>query len=227
MLDVASSPRPVEQFRDFVENSEFPCVGAKSALKRDQTRFWLGKNFLSGEDDEDLLRELYGFIDWYGRESPMFATFVATFDGPLGLSEKAFEAALWARLDALHRLDARRYEWDSRVSKDPDSSAFAFSLKQEACFVVGLHDGASRAARRFERPTLVFNLHDQFRKLRDEGRYDALQAAIRKRDTALDGGPNPMLADFGDSSEARQYSGRQVGAAWRCPFHPAADKDAA
>ncbi|MBB3974273.1 guanitoxin biosynthesis heme-dependent pre-guanitoxin N-hydroxylase GntA [Hansschlegelia beijingensis] len=227
MLDVASAPRPVEQFRDFVEKSDFPCVGAKSALKRDQTRFWVGRDFLSGEDDEDLLRELYDFIDWYGEETPMFATFVATFDGPLGLSETAFETALWARLDALHRLDARSYQWDSRVSRDPESSAFAFSLKQEACFVIGLHDGASRAARRFERPTLVFNLHDQFRKLREDGRYEALQAAIRKRDTALDGAPNPMLADFGDSSEARQYSGRRVGGAWRCPFQPSGRKDAA
>jgi FPC/CPF motif-containing protein YcgG len=27
-----------------------------------------------------------------------------------------------------------------------------------------------------------------------------------------------MLAVHGEASEARQYSGRQVGAAWRCPF---------
>jgi FPC/CPF motif-containing protein YcgG len=227
MPNVASSSPAVEKFQNFVENSDFPCVGAKSALKRDQTQFWQGRDFLSGQDDEKLLSELYDFIDWYGRDKPMFATFVASFDGPLGLSEDAFEKALWARLDGLHRLDATRYDWDRRVSKDPGSSDFGFSLKEAACFVVGLHDGASRAARRFERPTLVFNLHDQFERLREEGRYDALKTAIRKRDAALDGAPNPMLANFGDSSEARQYSGRPIEGAWRCPFHPVERKDAA
>ena len=32
----------------------------------------------------------------------------------------------------------------------------------EAFFVVGQHPGASRTARRYTRPTLIFNLHDQF-----------------------------------------------------------------
>ncbi|MEM5583593.1 YqcI/YcgG family protein [Roseibium sp. AS2] len=27
-----------------------------------------------------------------------------------------------------------------------------------------------------------------------------------------------MLSDYGDGSEARQYSGRQVGNDWKCPF---------
>jgi uncharacterized protein len=29
-----------------------------------------------------------------------------------------------------------------------------------------------------------------------------------------------MLDSFGESSEARQYSGRTVPADWACPFHP-------
>jgi FPC/CPF motif-containing protein YcgG len=27
-----------------------------------------------------------------------------------------------------------------------------------------------------------------------------------------------MLEDFGENSEARQYSGRKVGEEWKCPF---------
>jgi FPC/CPF motif-containing protein YcgG len=30
---------------------------------------------------------------------------------------------------------------------------------------------------------------------------------------------NPNLADFGERSESRQYSGREVEEGWRCPFH--------
>ena len=37
---------------------------------------------------------------------------------------------------------------------------------------------------------------------------------------SLQGTINPNLADFGDASEARQYSGRAVEANWTCPFRP-------
>ena len=60
-----------------------------------------------------------------------------------------------------------------------------------------------------------------FERLRAEGRYGKLRAAITARDIELAGSPNPMLAVHGASSEARQYSGRRRGADWICPFHPA------
>jgi uncharacterized protein len=81
-----------------------------------------------------------------------------------------------------------------------------------------LHPNASRPARRFSRPALVFNLHDQFERLREEGRYDRMRERIVERDLALAGSINPMLARHGEVSEARQYSGRKVEAGWRCPF---------
>ncbi len=64
----------------------------------------------------------------------------------------------------------------------------------------------------------MFNLHDQFEQLRAAGAYEKLRSAIIARDVALAGEPNPMLARHGVSSEARQYSGRQVGEDWVCPF---------
>jgi FPC/CPF motif-containing protein YcgG len=67
----------------------------------------------------------------------------------------------------------------------------------------------------------VFNLHSQFETLRDDGRYDKLRESITERDTAFSGSRNPMLAVHGDASEARQYSGRQVGAEWPVRSPPA------
>ena len=67
-------------------------------------------------------------------------------------------------------------------------------------------------------PTMVFNLHDQFVKLREEHRYEKMRMAILARDETLDGSVNPMLARHGDISEARQYSGRAVNDDWQCPF---------
>ena len=62
--------------------------------------------------------------------------------------------------------------------------------------MVGLHPGASRPARRFDRPALVFNLHDQFEQLRANGMYDKMRSTILARDVKLAGDVNPMLADL-------------------------------
>ncbi len=65
---------------------------------------------------------------------------------------------------------------------------------------------------------MVFNLHAQFETLREMGRYDRLRETVLERDLALNGSTNPMLARFGEISEARQYSGRVVDGQWKCPF---------
>jgi FPC/CPF motif-containing protein YcgG len=64
----------------------------------------------------------------------------------------------------------------------------------------------------------VFNPHAQFERLRSAGHFERLQRAIRDREMALQGSLNPNLADFGELSEARQYSGRPTESEWRCPF---------
>ena len=113
------------------------------------------------------------------------------------------------------------------MSDDPDDPHFSLSFGGEGFFVVGLHPQASRPARRFQRPALVFNLHDQFEQLRASGRYDKLRSTIIDRDVALAGAPNPMLARHGTISEARQYSGRAVDNDWVCPFSGRKVRDAA
>ena len=74
---------------------------------------------------------------------------------------------------------------------------------------------------------MVFNLHDQFETLRAEGRYDKLSASILGRDLAVAGSVNPMLANHGSVSGARQYSGRVVETGWRCPYSGRETRDAA
>lgn len=93
---------------------------------------------------------------------------VVLFEDDPSFSETGFEACLWERLQSLSDKD----DWlgqqlDPRVSADPENPHFSLSFGGQAFFVVGLHPAASRPARRFERPALVFNLHDQFEQLRD------------------------------------------------------------
>jgi FPC/CPF motif-containing protein YcgG len=120
-------------------------------------------------------------------------------------------------MQLLHSLDPE--DWDPETSSDADSANFSFSLFGTSFYLVGLHPESSRKARQFSYPTIVFNLHEQFDKLRDMGAYHTIRDRIRERDEEKNGSFNPMLEDFGESSEARQYSGRQVGEDWKCPFH--------
>ena len=210
------------QFHDFVGAATFPCVGAKSAQSRGALEAHEFGALGDRANDAALLDRLGRFVTRIEAADPGERTthsFVALFDGPRDTCERRFEALLWAQLQRLHDLDARRgTAWAADVSRDPDDPEFSLSLAEHPFFVVGLHPGASRLARRFAWPALVFNSHRQFEQLRADGRYGKLQAATRQREIDLQGAINPNLADFGSVTEARQYSGRAVGADWTCPL---------
>ena len=206
-------------FRSFIEESSFPCVGAKAALKASRLEILVARDVTSSWDDLRIYPSLLAFARGYAAAPVLFQSFAVVFDGPLDLDEAGFERALWERVQSLTEKDVHGRETrDVRVSADPDDPHFSLSFGGQGFFVVGLHPHASRRARRFERPTLVFNLHDQFERLRADGRYEKLRDQILARDAAYSGGANPMLARHGEVSEARQYSGRAVDDSWSAPF---------
>jgi FPC/CPF motif-containing protein YcgG len=207
-----------QTMEEFIGHKAFPCVGAKTALSRAQIEVFEGHSLLDTDDDEDLLRSLQTYIQNCRDDDSGFRSFVAIFPDTPSLSEEKFESALWQKLNSLHQLDDA--PWDPAVSDDPDDNDFSFSLGGKAFYIVGMHPAASRPARRFRHPALVFNLHEQFERLRADGRYHTMRQIIRRRDHALAGSVNPMLLDFGTRSEAIQYSGRAIEGAWSCPFHP-------
>jgi FPC/CPF motif-containing protein YcgG len=209
-----------DEFRRFVGHSDFPCVGAKSALARGQFQFVVARDITSAWDDLRIYPALFNFTESYRERQLLFQSFVVLFRGPLSLTEAEYEKSLWDRIQSLTDKDGwHGQSHDSRVSADPADPHFSLSFGGEAFFVVGLHPNASRPARRFSCPAAVFNLHDQFERLRQQNVYDGMREQIIKRDEILAGSSNPMLQPFGESSEAKQYSGRAVDDAWRCPFH--------
>lgn len=216
----AVTPGSVEAaFNAYIEAASFPCLGAKASRSRGQLLIVRARDLTGPEDDLAIAGHLQALSEPLG--GPSFISVAVLFPTSPVLDEPAFERALWERLAAIHAIDRRHYGWDRRVSADPASPDFSMSVGAKAFYVVGLHPAASRPARRFQCPVLVFNLHSQFEQLRADGRYDKLREAIVQRDVAYAGSPNPMLAVHGRSSEARQYSGRQVDADWVCPFSPA------
>lgn len=216
-METTSRTDWVAAFEAFIGNAEFPCLGAKAAQARRGITYFTAGSLASSTSDSAMVHALQTFAANSPSSRP-FASFVALFPDTPSLAEERFESFLWKRLQAIHDLDAPRYPWDPGVSSDPDSPEFSLSVGSRAFYVVGLFPGASRPARRFACAALVFNLHSQFELLREQGRYERLRSSITERDVASSGSRNPMLADHGAVSEARQYSGRVVGKGWRCPF---------
>ena len=207
------------QFQDLIRNPLFPCTIARGTAAQDHVA-------VSVYDDLDdpgvapvLLDDLCRFIAEHPPGATGFHSFAAVFAAPAATDEVQFEGLLWRLLQRLHDLDRPRHRWDPAVSADPASGDFSFSLGGRAFYVVGMHPGASRHARRFAYPVIVFNAHAQFETLRAKGAYGAVRDRIRGNDVRLQGSINPSLRDHGDSSETRQYSGREVEADWVCPFH--------
>ena len=208
-----------QRFVARIQHTSFPCVGAKSALGRGQMDILIARNLSSAWDDLRILPALTATVAKYKADREIFRTLVVLFEGPGDLCEEQFERHLWARAQSLSDKDAWvGFHPDPSVSADPEDPHFSLSFAGEAFFVVGLHPQASRPARRFETPAMVFNLHNQFEVLREQQRYEKLRSSILARDEALAGSINPMLARHGELSEARQYSGRAVGGDWKCPF---------
>lgn len=217
--DTTTDFRAEDELRDFILDQGFPCVGAKSAVQKGRMTVYTARSIESAWNDVEIQDRLMRFAWDYAREPTLFTSFAVVFEGPDDLSETEFETHLWARVQSLADKDAwRGQEHDPRVSHDPDDPHFSLSFGGEAFFVVGLHPHASRPARRFKHPTMVFNLHAQFEMLREQNRYEKLRSAILDRDIKLAGDLNPMLARHGTISEARQYSGRAVTEEWACPF---------
>ena len=203
----------------FLNTKAFPCIGAKTALAKQQAVCMVASHMACPKDDSAILQFLYRFVDDYRKSDQIFHSAAIIFEEPVSLTEKVFDELLWQRLQRLSNMDSEKYRYDNRVDPDPESGNFSFSLKEEAFFIIGLHPASSRASRQFSYPTLVFNPHQQFENLKQSNKYESMKATVRKRDIAYSGSVNPMLNDFGKSSEALQYSGRKYDQPWQCPLH--------
>lgn len=215
----ASNEAYIEEYKSFIYRKEYPCIAAKAAMQKQQVRVLVADHMACPKDDRAILDFLYNFVDEYRSSQNFFHSAAIIFKGPEQIeNEEVFESLLWQRLQCLADMGAKEYAYDKRVSSDPASKDFSFSIKEEAFYIIGLHPQSNRAARRFTYPALVFNPHQQFDELRKTDRYDKMKKIVRRLDTAFSGSVNPMLKDFGNAPEVIQYSGRQLDNSWQCPL---------
>ena len=204
-------------FSSYVLDGAHPCVMARSITNRKQIFLATYSTMGDASSYAAVCHDLYEILSISAREG-ILNTMAAVFPDKQFETELAFEKALWQQLNGMHRVDREFFSWDSCVSNDPNDSEFSFSVGGAAWYVVGLHPNASRKSRQFKVPTLIFNRHQRFEALREQGRYDSLRSTIRERDIQLQGNVNPVLKNHGEASEAIQYSGRAAANDWMCPF---------
>lgn len=217
-MQAATTCNIQEAYTAFINDKAFPCIGAKASMAKLQAQSMVAGHMACPAHDKAILDFLYDFIDEVRGSDDNFHSAAIIFNSPVNMDEDTFEMLLWQRLQSLSKMDAERYAYDTRVSPDPASPDFSFSLKSEAFFIIGMHPASSRKARRFDYPTLVFNLHAQFERLKETSKYENMQQAIRKKDVLFSGSVNPMLTDHGRSSEIMQYSGRHYKDGFECPL---------
>ena len=204
-------------YEDWVMKNNHPCVMAQTVFSQENV-FMKEYNHLGDQKHiEKLYKDLMEYLDSFEDGDNQFQTFLAVYTKSDIKSEDEFEDLLWQELSNIHKVD--KVNWDPSVSSDPANENFSFSIGGKAFYIVGMHPKSSRLARQTPFPTIAFNLHSQFEKLRDMGAYQKVKNKIRARDEKLQGFINPELEDFGANSEARQYSGKNHDQEWQCPFH--------
>ncbi len=211
-----------DDFKKFILDDDHPCVMSQSVFSSENYALNTYTGLGSSTAARKILEDLKIYLESYDFSSNDFFSFIAIFNDNLNYSEIEFENLLWKQLQNIHELDEKN--WDKTTSSNPKNKSFSFSILGTAFYIVGLHPNSSRNARKSPRPTLVFNMHWQFEKLREMGVYTRVRDTIRKRDMQKNGSINPMLVDFGSKSEAPQYSGRLVDDSWECPFKHIMDK---
>lgn len=208
----------IAEFESFINEKSYPCVAARAAISRGHVPCFIAADIRSDKDDEGILQFIYDFISHFRNAKNSLHSAAVIFKNPEMISEEMYETFFWKRLQAWWNIDAAEFPYDQHVSADPADRHFSFSLGEEAFFIIGLHPGSPRAARRFKFPAIIFNPHVQFDHLREAGQYEKMKDIVRKRDKQYSGSINPVLHDFGETSEAMQYTGRQYDGQWTCPL---------
>ncbi|ENW9131295.1 guanitoxin biosynthesis heme-dependent pre-guanitoxin N-hydroxylase GntA [Escherichia coli] len=193
----------IHHFNNLIESKLFCCIGARRANTQNNLFYKHSKY-----PKEDILN-VYNCLEYFSTNNikgKEFYSAIVFFNEVKLSSEKDFECFLWDILTRLNDIDKNKYNWATGYSKNTNDKHFSFSIAGEAFFIVGLHPMAHRISRRFYIPTLVFNHHAMFEKLKASGNFERYKTAIRKNEMRIQGLLNKHLHDFDDHSEASQYA---------------------
>ncbi|MFE0348877.1 guanitoxin biosynthesis heme-dependent pre-guanitoxin N-hydroxylase GntA [Streptomyces griseoluteus] len=202
-----TQPLPTD-WADWISGRSFACTGGSSSLRQGLLHH-VPLNSLS---DESAVRKMHSALTevspLVAEQGSEFMSLLFTFEDDCGDDAAGFHEELWAGMRSLRRIDRTQgYQQAPGSSSDLRSPWFAISAAETAYFVLGLHPRSDRFARRSPGAGLVFNSHLQFDRLRARGVYEPMKKRIRERERRLQPEANPTSTDFGQATEAPQYSG--------------------
>lgn len=213
----SAAVRGAANIKNLVTQPHYPCVAALRSYHQDD--YHVGFYGQLGEGDRwgELRNDLHFYLQEQKESDSTYLTFWAMFSGA-EYSEEDFEARMWRQLSLLTSIEDADQDWGTVAERDPAHPKFRFCLAGSEFFVVGLHPKASRLARQFPVPAMVFNVFSQFDKLKKLSQFDQMVTVNRKRDEQFQGTVNPMAAQYAEKWESIQFSGKQNPSHWRCPF---------
>jgi FPC/CPF motif-containing protein YcgG len=91
-------PNLEQQISAFINQAEYPCVGAKTALNKGKITVKQYDDLRCDINDTEILTDIYNFIHRFELEKDMYSSLVLTFEQPEVLSEVAFDKLLWQKL---------------------------------------------------------------------------------------------------------------------------------
>ena len=206
-----------QSFIKKILSKNFSCIGAKASITNASYEFCVLDEMGSEKSTSALYASLKSFNKKRLKLDKQYASFIVCFTQHEDITPNRFEHLLWKQLYLLHQMD--EFAWDSRVSDDINSPYFSFSIAGDAYFVIGMCPNHPRKCREFLYPALIFNSHHQFQYLKEINLFDKIKKIVRLRELKYSGSINSNLVNFGEQSEALQYSGLQASQNWQCPFH--------
>ena len=209
-----------QEFHAFIKSQPFPCVGAKSALAKGQLKVSRGPRHrlrLGRYADLSCASGLHLPLPGRPETVPELRRRLRSVSAPRA---KRSSSGTCGRVcnpsptrtsfSASATTSGCRPTRTTRISPCPSAGRRSSS---SACI-------RARAVRpaAFPTPSSSSTSALSSSSCGRRARYEGLRSAILARDEALAGSINPMLARHGETSEARQYSGRAVEGDWVCPF---------
>src|SRR5690606_36655260 len=122
----------INNFKEKILDKTFPCVAAKDALQKGRIEIFTATHLACPNDDAAILNFIYDFTKKFRQSEPGFHSAVILFPMTPPMEEKQFELYLFQRLAALRKMDEANYTYDNRVSENPESAQYSFSLMKEA-----------------------------------------------------------------------------------------------
>lgn len=127
------------------------------------------------------------------RERRPYLALVFDFDPPL--TQYDYDLWMWHTLDKI-----------SPNTSPKDRPDYAFTFEGEKLFVIGCHPNADRPERRSPVTAIVFTRHADFQHLRKTNVFYHFCTYIREKTRRVFGSVSPLLAHYGERSEAEQYA---------------------